>query len=83
MLRWQALTCYFRHLEQIFQKAGITVTKENRRAVDEVIRGIVNVDDKGCPAVWTKVKKRIADDEDDFVSWLREAWKKREHKKAS
>jgi hypothetical protein len=48
--------------------------------VDEVIHGIVNVDYKDCPATWREAKRRIADDEDDFVSRLREAWKKREHK---
>jgi hypothetical protein len=71
-----ALTCYFRQLQEIFRKAGIEVTKENRKEIDKVIRGIVGVEYGGCPAVWIEVKKRIAEDEEDFVSQLKTAWKK-------
>jgi len=36
------MTCYFRHLQGIFEKAGIEVTKENKKEVDKVIHKIVN-----------------------------------------
>jgi hypothetical protein len=68
------MTCYFRHLQSIFQKAGITVTNENKREVDKIIHKMVGVDYKNCPATWKEVKKRIADDEDGFVSQLKQAW---------
>lgn len=71
------MTCYFRHLQQIFKKAGLDVTTENKRDVDKVIHGIVNIDYKNCSATWKEVKKKIAEDEDNFVSSLREAWNKR------
>jgi hypothetical protein len=29
------MTCYFRHLKEIFKKAGIEVTRENKREVTE------------------------------------------------
>jgi ribosomal protein L17 len=70
------VTCYFRHLKQIFQKAGIEVTKENKQEIDKIIRNIVNVGYKNCPATWRKVKKRIAENEENFVAKLKEAWKK-------
>jgi hypothetical protein len=70
------LTCYFRHLQEIFKKAGIEVTDENKREVDKFIHSIANVTYKDCSATWKEVKKRIAADEEDFVSELREAWNK-------
>ena len=32
VLRWFVVTCYFRHLKEIFKKAGIEVTSENKRS---------------------------------------------------
>jgi len=73
------MTCYFRHLQEIFKKTGIAPTKENRRKIDEAIHHIVHVKYKNCPATWKKVKKRIAEDEEGFVSELKEKlakWRK-------
>ena len=67
------MTCYFRHLRDIFKKAGIEVTNQNKREIDRVIHGIVNVEYKNCPATWREVKKRLAEDEEAFVSELRKA----------
>ena len=69
----RAVTCYFRHLGQIFKRAGIEVTTENRQEIDRVIHTLVHVGYKNCPAAWRKVKKRITEDEDRFVSELKEA----------
>jgi hypothetical protein len=73
-MRWSALTCYFRHLQDVFKKAGIEVTNENKKEIDKVIHSIVRIKYKDCPAAWKEVKKRIAEDEEDFVSELRKAW---------
>jgi hypothetical protein len=70
------MTCYFRHLEEIFEKAGIEVTSENKNEVDIIIHNIAGVEYKDCPATWKEVKKRIAEDEAQFVSMLKEAWNK-------
>lgn len=67
------MTCYFRHLQHVFKKAGIEVTKENRREVDRVIHGIVGIEYKNCSATWKEIKKRLAEDEESFVFKLREA----------
>ena len=72
-----AVTCYFRHLKEVFQKAGIEVTRENKREVDRIIRSLVNVEYEDCPVVWREVKKRMAENEEDFVENLRTAWNKR------
>jgi len=69
------MTCYFRHLQEIFKKAGIEITSQNKHEVDRVIHELVGVDYKNCPMTWKEVKKRIADDKEDFVSQLKTAWK--------
>ena len=71
------MTCYFRHLKEIFKKAGIKVTNENKREIDKIIHSIVDVEYKNCPAAWKEVKKRIAEDEAGFVSKLKDSWNKR------
>jgi molecular chaperone GrpE (heat shock protein) len=70
------MTCYFRHLKGIFQKAGVEVTSENKKELDRTIHEIVAVRYKNCPQTWKEVKKRIAEDEEGFVAALRTAWKK-------
>jgi hypothetical protein len=65
------MTCYFRHLNAVFDKAGVAVTKENRKDVDRVIHGIVGVEYKNCSAAWRAVKKRMAEDEEGFVNALK------------
>jgi len=71
------VTCYFRHLRQVFEKAGIEVTSVNKQEIDRLIHGIVGADYKNCPTAWKEVKKRMAEDEEGFVSKLKEAWSKR------
>jgi len=73
MLRQFVMTCYFRHLQHVFKTAGIEVTRENKREIDRVIHDIVGVEYKNCPAAWREVKKRIAEDEEGFISKLKKA----------
>ena len=65
------MTCYFRHLKLIFEKANIIITKENKQDVDKVIHSIVGIDYKNCSATWKEVKKLIIEDEDNFVKMLK------------
>jgi hypothetical protein len=71
------VTCYFRHLAQVFEKAGIEVTSQNRQEIDRIIHDIVGVTYKNCPAAWRQVKTRLALDEAGFVSKLRGEWNNR------
>jgi len=68
------MTCYFRHLKQVFEKAGIEVTATNKKDLDRIIHKIVSVDYKNCSDTWTQVKKLISEDEANFVSILKNAW---------
>ena len=65
------MTCYFRHLNDVFDKVGVTVTKENKQHIDKVIHSIVGTSYKNCSATWKEVKKRIAEDETKFVNTLK------------
>ena len=65
------MTCYFRHLHDVFEKFGVKVTKENKRQIDQIIHNMVGVEYKNCPVTWKEVKKRIAEDEEAFISQLR------------
>jgi hypothetical protein len=67
------MTCYFRHLKEVFNEAGIEVTKDNRRDIDRIIHGIMEVDYKNCSATWKQVKKRLVDDRDGLISDLKQA----------
>lgn len=66
------MTCYFRHLQEIFEKAGIEVTEANKKEIDRVIHEIVSVQYKDCPSTWKEVKKRVVQDEESFVLELKE-----------
>jgi uncharacterized protein with HEPN domain len=65
------MTCYFRHLKIVFEKAEIVVTNENKRLIDKIIHKMVGIEYKNCSATWKEVKKRIAEDEKDFVNILK------------
>jgi hypothetical protein len=58
-------------MKDVFEKAGITVTKENKKDVDKIIHSIVGVDYKNCSATWKEVKKKIAENEESFVATLK------------
>ncbi len=70
------MTCYFRHLKVVFEKAGIEVTAENKRDIDKITHDIVNVKYKNSSAIWKEVKMKITENENDFVAKLKETWKK-------
>ena len=68
------MTCYFRHLQTVFIKAGIKVTAANKKQLDEMIHEIADVHYKNCPSTWREVKKLITEDEEAFVAELKEAY---------
>jgi hypothetical protein len=65
------MTCYFRHLNTYFEKAGISITKENKKDIDRVIHSIVGVEYKNCSATWKKIKKKISEDEKEFINKIK------------
>jgi len=71
------MTCYFRHLKEVFSKANIGVTSDNKREIDRVVHNLVGVDYKNCPAAWREIKTRLSKDEAGFISALDQAWNSR------
>jgi len=67
------MSCYFRHLQDIFKESGIEVTAANRKAIDRAIHRIVNISYKNCPATWKEIKSGIADPQkrEEFIRKLR------------
>ena len=67
------MTCYFRHkqMKDIFERARVVITKDNRKEVDRVIHSIMGVEYKSCPDTWRAVKAMLAEDEDTFIRELR------------
>ncbi len=70
------MKCYFRHLNVFFEKAGITITKENKKDIDKAIHSIVGIQYKNCSATWKEVKKKIAEEEKNFVDQLKKELRK-------
>ncbi len=70
------MTCYFRHLERVFEKAGIQVTTHNKKQVDRLIHSLVKTTYKDCPNTWREVKNRIAQNEVEFAQKLKSEWEK-------
>jgi hypothetical protein len=60
-------------LKAIFEKAGVEVTKANKREIDRIIHDIVGVEYTNCSTTWREVKKKLADDEKAFITTLNEA----------
>ena len=70
------MTCYFRHLKDILEGAGIEVTPANRKQVDRAMHQIVGVAHKDCPETWKRLKQQLTGDEQkrqDLINQLKSA----------
>ena len=65
------MSCYLRHLDEVLGRAGIEVTKENRRQIDEAVHKMAGVEGRDCPRAWKEVKRMLAEDEEGFIRKLR------------
>ncbi len=68
------MSCYFRHLKDVFSEVGIEVTPGNRKQIDQAIHQIVGTNYKDCPATWRRLKEQIISDEQkrrDFIDRVR------------
>jgi hypothetical protein len=55
------MSCYFRHMADLFEEAGIQVTPENRKRLDQLLHELVDVKYKNCPPTWKRIKELRAD----------------------
>ena len=58
------MSCYFRHLKDVFDAAGIEVTKKNKKAVDAAVHALLGIEYKDCPTTWRTFKDQIGPDPD-------------------
>ena len=69
------MSCYFRHMKDVLEEAGVEVTKENKKEIDSTIHRLVEVEYKNCSPAWKAVKEMIKTDEEArnrFIKRLRE-----------
>ena len=57
------MSCYFRHMKDVLEEAGVEVTKENKKDIDRIIHGMVDVAYKDCSPAWKAVKTHIKGDD--------------------
>ncbi len=57
------MSCYFRYMKDVLEEAGIEISKENKKDVDRIIHGLVDVEYKNCSPTWKGVKEHIKGDE--------------------
>ncbi len=58
------MSCYFRHMQDVFEDLGITVTSENKKQMDAVLHRLVDVAYKDCSPTWKAIKEEIKVDPD-------------------
>lgn len=70
------MSCYFRHMKDLLEEAGVNVTDKNKKDVDRVIHSLADVEYKDCSWTWKKIKEQIGKDPKErelFIQKLKEA----------
>ncbi len=50
------MSCYFRHLQELFEESGIEVRSDNKKELDRFLHRYVGVEYKDCPSAWKELK---------------------------
>jgi len=71
------MSCYFRHMGDIFEAAGIQVTGENKKELDRILHQLTGVEYKSCSPTWKRIKELRADEESrrKLIADLKARWK--------
>jgi hypothetical protein len=72
------MSCYFRHMKDIIAETGIEINPGNKKDIDRIIHGIMEVEYKNCPQTWKAIKEQIMGDEkakELFISKLKKGLK--------
>lgn len=69
------MSCYFRHLKEIFEGAGVKISKENQKIINQKIHEFVGVPYKHCHQSWKRIKERLGDEErkKQLIDYLKRA----------
>jgi len=70
------MSCYFRHIKDIFSLAGIEISPENKKKADQIIHQILGVEYKNCPMTWSKIKELKSSDSSraEFIEKIKNRW---------
>jgi hypothetical protein len=69
------MSCYFRHMKDVMEEVGIEITPDNKKEIDVILHGIVDVEYKNCSPAWKKIKEMVKGDpaeREKFVEKLKE-----------
>ena len=56
------MSCYFRHMKDVMEEVGIEITPHNKKEIDRILHGIVDVEYKNCSPAWKKIKEMVKGD---------------------
>ena len=65
------MTCYFRHMKDIFTEIGVEPTKANKKDMDRKIHDLLGVEYKNCSTSWKQVKVKLEKDREGFLGDLK------------
>jgi hypothetical protein len=63
-------------MKDVLDEVGVTVTPGNKKEIDRILHGIVDVDYKNCSPAWKKIKEMVKGDlagRERFVEKLKTA----------
>ncbi len=66
------MSCYLRHIKDVLDEAGISVTPANRKQVDQAVHQAVGVAYKNCPATWKKIKEDVIGDKEKRRAFIKQ-----------
>jgi len=72
------MSCYFRHMKDVLEDAGIDVTPQNKKQIDQALHEIADVGYKNCSPAWRKLKKDFINDpsgKQELIARLKESMK--------
>jgi hypothetical protein len=58
-------------MKDVLDEAGIEVTKENKKDVDKIIHGLIDVEYKNCSPTWKAVKEHIKGDDKTRAKFIK------------
>ena len=56
------MSCYFRHMKDVMDEVGVEITPDNKKDIDRILHGIVDVEYKNCSPAWKKIKEMVKGD---------------------
>jgi hypothetical protein len=62
------MSCYLRHIRAELEQAGIKLDEGDSKKIDQAIHRAVGVGYKNCPKAWKETKRRMAENEGDFMA---------------